>query len=259
MIIRALLIAAVVLLALLTGAASGAPDRDSRSRIPNQRGVFSGCYKDRTGELRLVSAARGCRADETRTRWNQKGRRGPIGRVGPRGAAGAPGPQGPAGPQGVQGERGATGATGTTGATGVTGAMGPPGPSGPAGADGTTGPQGPPGAQGLQGGPGPQGPIGPQGPAGPTGSQLVAGTPVTSPANAARNSSLTATASCPAGKVVLGGGGLATTTSAQKERVHLTASYPTSTTTWSATGIVGIAALGAGQTMTVTAYVLCSP
>jgi Collagen triple helix repeat (20 copies) len=243
LIIRALPVTALVLLALLTGAASGAPDRDSRSRIPNQRGVFSGCYKDRTGELRLVPAARGCRADETRTRWNQKGLPGPIGRVGPRGAVGVPGPQGAAGPQGVQGERGATGATGTTGATGVTGAMGPPGPSGPAGAAGAIGPQGPPGAQG---------------PAGPTGSQLVAGTPVTSPANAARNSLLTATASCPAGTVVLGGGGVVTTTSAQKERVHLTASYPTSTTTWSATGVVGIAALGAGQTMTVTAFVLCS-
>jgi hypothetical protein len=58
--------------------------------------------------------------------------------------------------------------------------------------------------------------------------------------------------------VLLGGGGLVTTTAAQKERVHLTASYPSSTTTWTAIGVVGIANLGGGQTMTVTAYALCS-
>jgi hypothetical protein len=80
---------------------------------------------------------------------------------------------------------------------------------------------------------------------------------VTSAANAARNTTVTASASCPAGKVLLGGGGLVTTTTSAKERVHLAASYPTSTT-WTATGVVGVGALGAGQTMTVTAYVLCS-
>jgi hypothetical protein len=81
---------------------------------------------------------------------------------------------------------------------------------------------------------------------------------VTSVANAGRNTSVTATASCPSGKSLLGGGGLVTTTVAQKERVHLTASYPTSTTVWTAIGVVGVGALGAGQTMTVTAYALCS-
>lgn len=86
----------------------------------------------------------------------------------------------------------------------------------------------------------------------------MTGAPVTSAANAARNTTVTATASCPAGKVLLGGGGLVTTTAAQKERVHLTASYPTSTTTWAAVGVVGIGALGSGQTMTVTAYGFCT-
>ena len=69
---------------------------------------------------------------------------------------------------------------------------------------------------------------------------------------------MTATATCAAGKVLLGGGALVTTTVAQKERVHVTASYPSAVNVWTAIGVVGIAALGAGQTMTVTAYALCS-
>jgi hypothetical protein len=77
-------------------------------------------------------------------------------------------------------------------------------------------------------------------------------------ANAPRNTVVTAAVTCPAGTVLLGGGGLVTTTATQKERAHLSASYPTSTTTWSAVGVVGIGALGAGQTMTVTAYAVCS-
>jgi hypothetical protein len=83
------------------------------------------------------------------------------------------------------------------------------------------------------------------------------GTPVTSAANAPRNTLVTATATCPSG-VLLGGGGQVTTTSANKERAVLVTSYPSSTTVWTATAVVAIAALGAGQTMTVQAYALCS-
>ena len=96
------------------------------------------------------------------------------------------------------------------------------------------------------------------GPAGPSGSQLVTGTPVTSAANAVRNTLTTATATCPAGKVVLGGGAQITTTSASKERAQLVTSYPSAANTWTAIGVVAIGNLGAGQTMTVTAYALCS-
>jgi hypothetical protein len=49
-----------------------------------------------------------------------------------------------------------------------------------------------------------------------------------------------------------------TTTAAQTERALLTSSYPSGPSTWTAVGVVAISALGGGQTMTVTAYVLCS-
>jgi len=83
------------------------------------------------------------------------------------------------------------------------------------------------------------------------------GTPVTSAANAAANTQVTGTATCAAGKVLLGGGAQATITSANVDRVLLSASYPSSTTVWTAIATAS-AALGAGQTMTVTAYALCS-
>ena len=83
------------------------------------------------------------------------------------------------------------------------------------------------------------------------------GTPVTSAANAAQNVLVTATATCPMGKVLLGGGAHITTTATQKSRAVLVSSYPSSTTVWTAIGVAE-AALGAGNTMTVTAYALCS-
>jgi hypothetical protein len=57
---------------------------------------------------------------------------------------------------------------------------------------------------------------------------------------------------------VLGGGGTVTTTAVQKERAVLVTSYPNAANQWTAIGVVAINALGAGQTMTVTAYALCS-
>jgi hypothetical protein len=79
----------------------------------------------------------------------------------------------------------------------------------------------------------------------------------TSSANPAANTLVTAVASCPAGKVALGGGAYVTTTSANKARVHLTGSYPSGVGQWTAVAAVN-ASLGGGNTLTVTAYVLCS-
>jgi hypothetical protein len=229
----ALALPAVVVASLvtLTHAASGAPagDRAVKPGIPSKAGIFTGCYKKRTGALRLVRASAKCRAGERRVRWSVRGRRGPVGRRGLRGIAG---PQGPAGPQG-----------------GGAGPQGPAGPAGPPGSTGSAGPAGPPG---------PAGPAGPAGTPGPAGAQRVTGTAVLSGVNAARNTVVTASVTCPAGTVVLGGGGLVTTTAAQKERALLVSTYPSADDTWTAQGVVAIAALGAGNTMSVTAYALCS-
>lgn len=115
------------------------------------------------------------------------------------------GEQGPPGPPGPQGEKGETGDTG------------PAGPPGPQGEQGEIGPQGPPGAQGETGetgATGPAGPAGPQGetgatgatgPAGPTQSlnvQQVQGTSIL----VFPNTVVTATANCPSGTLVTGGG-----------------------------------------------------
>lgn len=260
--ISPILVAVAVSAVVLAGGASGASNQ-SRGSIPNARGVFSGCY-DRPGSLRLVPANVGCRPDEKRVTWNRRGRRGPTGSAGPRGSPGPQGPQGAQGPTGAQGDRGAQGPVG---------AAGPAGPQGPPGADGATGApgaQGDPGPQGAQGDPGvqgppgsvgpagPTGPAGATGPAGPAGSQRVPGTPVTSAVNAPQNTLVTATASCPAGKVLLGGGAHVTTTATQKSRALLVSSYASSATVWTAIGVVGTGSLGSGNTMTVTAYALCS-
>jgi hypothetical protein len=69
---------------------------------------------------------------------------------------------------------------------------------------------------------------------------------------------ITATATCRADKVLLGGGANVTTTAPQKERAQLVSSYPSSATVWTAVGVVAISNLGGGRTMTVTAYALCS-
>jgi hypothetical protein len=98
---------------------------------------------------------------------------------------------------------------------GAKGPAGPQGPAGPVGPEGRQGPQGPAGQQGQQGQQGPQGPAGPagatgpQGPAGPKGSSGVFDYQVVTSASVpiASGAVATATAYCPAGYALLGGGG----------------------------------------------------
>ena len=167
-----------------------------------------------------------------------------------------------------------TGSTGPQGPTGAQGARGFPGP---------TGPQGPVGATGPAGAPGPKGATGPEGPAGTgTGSSrraltssVVEGTPVTSAASPATGTTVSATATCPTGRVLLGGGAqvangeltvlpsaststtkATTATSATQTGVALLTSEPSTARSWKAVGVV-TGPMGAGATMSVQAYVVC--
>jgi hypothetical protein len=65
---------------------------------------------------------------------------------------------------------------------------------------------------------------------------------------------VTRTATCPVGTVLLSGGGTVTTTDTL-DKVELTSSYPSSTTTWT---VVGSAAIGKGKTWSLRAYALCA-
>lgn len=112
------------------------------------------------------------------------------------------------------------------------------------------------GAVGSVGPQGPAGEAGPAGPAGPSGSQLIVGVPQTTPDNPRIGTTISASAQCPSGKSALGGGARATS-SAGDEKVGLVASYPDSSSSWSAKGTVN-RALGRRAALTVEAYVLCS-
>jgi hypothetical protein len=78
---------------------------------------------------------------------------------------------------------------------------------------------------------------------------------------------VTATATCPAGRVLLGGGSqvtdgpgasstTATTTSTSGTGVAVSSSYPTAAHAWKAVGVV-TGPLTAGTAMSVQAYVIC--
>jgi hypothetical protein len=147
--------------------------------IPGPGGVIQGCY-DAGGNVKVVDALP-CPARYTPFQWNQQGIQGP------KGDKGDPGSQGP------PGAKGDAGAPGQNGADGQPGAQGPPGERGP---------QGEPGPQGEQGSQGPQGIQGPTGPAGVSGHEEVLGELKILPPLA----EFASMASCPMGKVVLGGG-----------------------------------------------------
>jgi Collagen triple helix repeat (20 copies) len=170
--------------------------------------------------------------------------------VGPQGPQGDPGPQGIAGPQGPQGTPGPAGSDGTTGP------QGPPGPQGPAG---QAGPQGLVGPQGAQG---PIGPAGATGPPGPTSSQIANDGGVTRSAAAGNTNGLSFsdTASCPAGRVLLGGGARLTSTATYANglsRVDLLESYASGATTWTATMVIRQNFVAASNA-TITAYAICT-
>jgi hypothetical protein len=185
-----------------------------------------------------------------------------------RGAAGAQGPVGPTGATGAQGPQGPTGATGATGATGSTGPAGTAATvsvgtttTGAAGSNAAVTNSGTSNAAVLNftvpaGAKGDKGDKGDTGPAGVAASAITPGTTVTSANNPTAGTNVPATATCPSGKVLLGGGGRVTA-SGQRANVQLAESYPTSTTTW--TVIANVTSnMTSSNTVSVTAYVVCS-
>jgi hypothetical protein len=135
-----------VLIGLAAGAAAALGTGIAVGAIPGSGGVIHGCYKQASGELRVIDApAAACKNGEAALDWSQTGVPGPAGPVGPQG------PKGDTGSQGPQGPPGATGPAGPQGPQGDTGPAGPAGPQGPKGDTGPAGPQGPKGDPGAQG------------------------------------------------------------------------------------------------------------
>jgi hypothetical protein len=86
-----------------------------------------------------------------------------------------------------------------------------------------------------------------------TDATIVIGTAVSGSASGAATN---ATAACGAGHLVLGGGGVLSTTDAAGTAV-LTASFPSNSSTWTATGAAPT--LQKNKTWTITAYAICTP
>lgn len=125
---------------------------------------------------------------------------------------------------------------------------GPPGQKGDTGATGATG------EQGQKGDRGDKGDTGAQGPAGVSGYQLVNGAPVTAPGYDVDNDYpgfISATASCPTGKVVLGGGASFADDAAV---VLIGASYPVD----SGHGWTIVVVNLMDDTQTATPYAICA-
>jgi hypothetical protein len=103
---------------------------------------------------------------------------------------------------------------------------------------------------------GAQGPTGATGATGSvSGSQIITVT-TTSAANANIGLIQSAVATCPTGKVLLGGGGSATTSN-NSPSVYLQRAYPSASNAFTATGALNVT-LTASNTFSVTAYAICT-
>jgi Collagen triple helix repeat (20 copies) len=150
------------------------------------------------------------------------------------------------------GARGPAGPRGSTGARGPVGTQGAQGPAGPQGTQGPAGPQGAPSSV-----PGPPGPTGAAGPPGPTDSLVTAPVTATTPVSAPLGTVASATATCPVGKKILGGGVTITVTVlAQQSRVASRDNFPSAPNAWTGTLVVTSGLVGASATISV--YAVCT-
>jgi hypothetical protein len=213
----------VIALFLALGGAAVAVGADQSA---GSRGRLYACVTRAFHTLNLTDKSTRCPNGQRKISWNATGRRGPAGADGAPGVAGERGPAGPTGPPGAVGPRGQDGPTGPAGPSGDVGPTGPkgdagpqgepgakgdtgaPGPHGPAGPNGDPGPPGPPGPSGPVGPVGAAGPAGPVGPVGGAGPAGLSGYQFVTAASATNSTSpKTVTATCPAGKTTIGGGG----------------------------------------------------
>jgi hypothetical protein len=253
------LITVLVLMTVVCGASASSSQNRGWPGVPSKRGLYAACYQKKTGQMRVVRASRGCRANEYRMTWARRGVAGHAVTPGERVPQGEQGPPGPTGPAGATGRPGAAGAQGAAGPAGLAGLQGPPGADGTPGAQGPVGPQGPPGADGT---PGAQGPVGPQGPAGTVASTVVVSGPSQGVAGNAANGAVSSpsTVTCPADHPKLLGGG-ATITQGSNAQGAVAVSAPDVTsgtpTGWTAT-VVQVANNGSnGQRPHIVAYAVC--
>jgi hypothetical protein len=93
---------------------------------PAKKGTIKGCYKKKSGSLRVLVHGKRCKRGERSVAWSSAGAGGSDGGSGQQGP---PGPMGPAGLNGVSGIPGLAGPPGSAGSTGATGPTGPVGPS----------------------------------------------------------------------------------------------------------------------------------
>lgn len=217
--------------------------------IPSPAGVLNACVARSSGAIRIVDVAKAqrCRATETSVSWSRGFRNlgawsarptyavddvvtisgsSYVAKAASRNVKPTAGTVKSKAVWTQLAARGAKGATGAAGAAGPAGATGATGPAGSTGATGATGPTGPTGATGL------------------SGYERVQGAVV----NTTPLASNTATATCPAGKVVVGGGFTMGANDA-----FMTESYPSSTTVWTVK-VFTSATFSAYQ---LTAYAIC--
>jgi hypothetical protein len=88
--------------------------------IPDSHGVIHGCFRAKTGALRVVGGGVKCARGERALSWNQQGPAGAAGRAGANGTDGTAGQRGAPGAAGTAGEAGAIGPFPGTLARGVT-------------------------------------------------------------------------------------------------------------------------------------------
>ena len=179
-----------------------------------------------------------CKPNDRIIDFGLSGSNGPTGAIG---AMGVTGPVGTTGATGVVGEPGPTGPTGATGLQGIQGLSGDVGPTGPSGVGftGATGVVGPIGATGLPG---------LNGPAGATGLNGISGHEIVAVSDTSTTDPKILTVTCPAGKVVVGGGYTSSTQSIQIQQNN-----PSSNNTWT----VDLNKTTTGGEWTAAVYAIC--